>query len=108
MVWLSPQKKVRLCDDEIAKLKHIIYDVLEVSEEDFPMDDIKPVRIEQIKENKIRPIRFEAKSVAGKKKVLQMARIKLKESTDREYKNLFFKPDLTKKAKSRSFRKKRE
>ena len=57
------------------------------------------------KENKIRPIRFEDKSVAGKKKVLQMARIKLKESTDHEYKNLFFKPDLTKKQRAEAFAK---
>ena len=104
----TEESQVMRTVDEIANLKHIIYDVLEVSEEDFPMDDIKPVRIGQIKENKIRPIRFEAKSVAGKKKVLQMARIKLKESTDHEYKNLFFKPDLTKKQRAEALGKKRK
>ena len=88
--------------DDTSNLKHIIYDVLEIPEDD---DDIKPIRIGQLKPNKVRPLRFEAKAFVGKKKLLQMARIKLKGSSDPELKELFLKPDLTKKQRAEAFAK---
>ena len=83
-----------------SNLKHIIYDVLEIPEQDFPFDDIRPIRIGQLKPNKVRPLRFEAKTFVGIKKLLHMARIKLKGSSDPELKELFLKPDLTKKQRA--------
>ena len=84
--------------------KRIIYIGLN-AEEDFPFDDIKPIRIGQLKPNKVWPLRFEAKTFVGKKKLLQTARIKLKGSSDPELKELFLKPDLTKKQRAEAFAK---
>lgn len=81
--------------DETAKLKYIIKEVLEISEEEFSFDDA-PVRIGKFHESKTRPLKFVAKSFTSKKKLLDAARKKLKHSDDPEHKKLFFKPDLTK------------
>ena len=91
--------------EETEKLKRIITYDLELTEDDFPLDGFKPIRIGQPKPNRVRPIRFEAKTVAGKKKLLQMARTKLKDSRDPECKDLYFKPDLTKKQRAEAFTK---
>ena len=91
--------------EETEKLKRIITYDLELSEDDFPLDGFTPIRIGQPKPNRVRPIRFEAKTVAGKKKLLQMARTKLKDSRDSECKDLYFKPDLTKKQRAEAFTK---
>lgn len=80
--------------DEKAKLMHIINEVLEISEEDFSLDDT-PVRIGKFDGTKTRPLKFVAKNFSSKKKLLDAARKKLKNSDNPEYKRLFFKPDLT-------------
>ena len=54
--------------DDTSKLKRIIYNVLEIPEEDLSFEDIRPIRISQLKPNKVRPLRFEAKTFVGKKK----------------------------------------
>ena len=91
-------------NDELAKIKHIIYNLLEMAEEDFPLEE-GPVRIGKFQENKTRPLRFKAQSFECKKKLLQASRTKLKEIGDPQYKNLFFKPDLTKSQRAEAFAK---
>lgn len=86
--------------EETAKLKHVIKDILEISEEDFPLQDVKPIRIGQYNEGKVRPVKFQAQTFESKKKLLQMARSKLKDSADPDCRKLFFKPDLTKKQRA--------
>ena len=87
---------------EKANLSHIIHDadVLEVSVKDFSVDG-SLVRIGTFDENKTRPLRFKARTFESKKKLLETARNKLKNQDDPELKDVFFKPDLTKKAKGR-------
>lgn len=88
--------------DEMVKIKHIINDVLEISEDEFSLDEA-PVRIGKFQENKIRPLRLRAKSFESKKKLLQTSRTKLKDQNDPDYKDLFFKPDLTKNQRAEAF-----
>ena len=87
---------------EKANLSHIIHDVLEVSVEDFSVDG-SLVRIGTFDENKTRPLRFKAKTFESKKKLLETARNKLKNQDDPELKDVFFKPDLTKKQRAEAF-----
>ena len=86
-------------------MKCIIYDVLEIPEEDFPFEDIRPIGIDQLKHNKVRPLRSEAKTFVGKKKLLQKARTKTKGSSDPELKAVFLKPDLSKNQRADAFAK---
>ena len=87
---------------EKTNLSRIIHDVLEVSEEDFSVDG-SLVRIGTFDENKTRPLRFKAKTFESKKKLLETARNKLKNQDDPELKDVFFKPDLTKKQRAEAF-----
>ena len=89
-------------DDEKAKLNHIINNVLEISEDEFSIENT-PVRIGRFDEAKTRPLKFVAKSFESKKKLLEVARNKLKTLNDPEFKGFFFKPDLTKKQRAESF-----
>ena len=89
-------------NDEVSKLKHIITNVLEIPEEDFPFDEA-PIRIGKFQENKVRPLRLKARNFELKKKLLQASRTKLKEHTASEYKDLFFKADLTKNQRAEAF-----
>ena len=90
--------------EELAKVKNIVNDVLEISEEDFSLDEA-PVRIGKFQENKTRPLRSKAQSFESKKKLLQASRTKLKEVNDTEYKDLFIKPGLTKSQRAGGFAK---
>lgn len=92
---------IRNADDK-AKLNHIINNVLEISENEFSVGDT-PVRIGRFDEAKTRPLKFAAKSFESKKKLLEVARNKLKTLNDPECKDLFFKPDLTKKQRAEAF-----
>ena len=88
--------------DEKAKLNHIINNVLEISEDEFSVE-VTPVRIGRFDEAKTRPLKFVAKSFESKKKLLEVARNKLKTLNDPKLKDLFFKPDLTKKQRAEAF-----
>ena len=88
-------------DDKKAK-NHIINNVLEISEDEFSVENT-PVRIGLFDEAKTRPQKFVAKSFESKKKLLEVARNKLKTLNHPEFKGLFFKPDLTKKQRAEAF-----
>ena len=88
--------------EELTKVKHIINNILEIPEEDFPLDEA-PVRIGKFQQNKIRPLKFKARSFESKKNLLQTSRTKLKDRNNGEYKDLFFKADLTKNQRAEAF-----
>ena len=53
MFQIQASKFLKLWNaEELTKIKHIINNVLEISEEDFPLDEA-PVRIGHFQENKI-------------------------------------------------------
>ena len=89
-------KKLRNAE-ELTNVKRIINNVLEIPEEDFPLDEA-PVRIGKFQENKLiyRPLKFKARSFESKKHLLQTSRTNLKDRNNGKYKDLFFKADLTK------------
>ena len=87
--------------DDKTDLVHLIRDILEFPVDDLSLDE-SIVRIGKFEENKTRPIKFKALSFENKKKLLESARIKLKDQTEPGLKDIFFKSDLTKKTKGRS------
>ena len=74
--------------EELTKVKHIINNIPEIPEEDFPLDEA-PVRIGKFQENKIRPLKFKARSFESKKHLLQTSRTKFKDRNNGEYKDFF-------------------
>ena len=62
------------------------------------------MRIGKFQQNKIRPLKFKARSFESKKNLFQTSRTKLKDRNNGEYKNLFFfKADLTKNQRAEAF-----
>ena len=88
--------------EELTKAKHIINNIPEIPEEDFPLDEA-PVCVGKFQENKIRPLKFKARPFESKKHLLQTSRTKLKDRHNGEYKDLFFKADLTKNQRAEAF-----
>ena len=63
----------------------------------------RPIRIGLRKPGKSRPLRLTVDSTDSKKKIMEAARLKVKESDDEMTRNVYFHPDLTKKQRDEAF-----
>ena len=63
----------------------------------------RPIRIGLRKPGKSRPLRLTVNSTDSKKKIMEAARLKVKESDDEMTRNIYFHPDLTKKQRDEAF-----
>ena len=89
-------------DEDYNRILDIVSVVMEI---DNPrtMFTAKPIRIGLRKPGKSRPLRLNVDSTESKKKIIEAARLKVKESEDEMARNVYFHPDLTKKQRDEAF-----
>ena len=89
-------------NEDFQRIREITSYVMEIDEPD-QIFNVKPVRIGERKPGRCRPLRLTIDSVESKKKVLEAARMKMKNSNDEMTRNVYFHPDLTRKQRQEAF-----
>ena len=88
--------------EDYDKILNIASNVMEL-ENPRIMFTARPIRIGVRKPGKCRPLRLTVDSSESKKKIIEAARLKVKESEDEMTRNVYLHPDLTKKQRDEAF-----
>ena len=106
MVFGLPESDRETADDRhtenLDRVLNIASTVMEI-ENARMMFAAKPIRIGIRNPGKCRPLRLTVDSVDSKKKIIEAARLKVKNCDDELVKNVYFHPDLTKKQRNEAF-----